>query len=70
MEFRPVHECFEISDEIRAQHNLYEDFKQERTDIKKFIFYLWLHENPLNAKYGKDNSGSFGYGLKFIPKKQ
>lgn len=67
MDFRPVNDCFEKSDTIRAQHLLYEDFKQERTDINKFIFYLWLQDNPLEAKRGKDEKGNLGYGLKYIP---
>ncbi len=44
--YRPINDCFKLSDKIRAQHLLFEDFKQERGDIQKFIFYLWLGENP------------------------
>ena len=71
-EFRPITECFEKSDVIRAQHLLWEDFKKERTDVKgnrmyKMVFYVALSENNWGAKIGKDVDGSFGYGLRYIP---
>lgn len=66
--YRPAQDCFELSDDIRCMHLLYDDFKHERTDISKFVFYLWLHENKLGAKYGKSKSGNIGYGLKYIAK--
>lgn len=68
--YRPASQCFEISDTIRAAHHLYEDFTQERKDINKFTFYLWLNQNQLNAKRGKDENGNFGYGLKYVEKQQ
>lgn len=72
-EFRPVLKCFEKCDIIRAQHHLWEDFQQERTDIKKngiykVAFYLFLKKNELKADYGKDKEGNIGYGLHFISK--
>lgn len=70
-EFRPINQCFEKSDTIRAQHLLWDDFRKERTDVKdrglyKIAFYIWLDENELGAKYGKDENGNIGYGLKYI----
>lgn len=71
-EFRPVDQCFEKSDTIRAQHELWEDFLQERTDLGKgnqtykFAFYVFLNENKIGATYGKDEKGNIGYGLRFI----
>ena len=67
MDYRPINNCFKTSDKIRAQHELFEDFKQERQDVQKFIFYLWLQENKLKAKYGKDEKGNIGYGLEYVP---
>ena len=67
MDYRPVNECFKVSDEIRANHVLFEDFKQERRDVIKFTFYMWLQENQLKAKRGKDKNGNFGYGLEYVP---
>ncbi len=67
MTYRNVNDCFKLSDKIKAQHELYEDFKNERTDIQKFVFYLWLQKNELKAKYGKDHNGNLGYGLEFVP---
>ena len=67
-QFRPVNDCFKKSENIRAQHNLFKDFKQERTDILKFYFYIWLQKNELKADYGKDENGDIGYGLEYIPK--
>lgn len=64
--YRPIKECFIKSEEIRASHLLYTDFLQERSDISKFIFYLWLNENELGVKHGKDFNGNLGYGLKYI----
>lgn len=70
MDYRPASECFRKSDVIRANHLLFEDFKQERNDISKFIFYLWLNSNELGAKFGKDEKGNLGYGLEFVHKKE
>ncbi len=67
MDYRPVKECFKKSDKVRAQHLLFNDFKQERTDIKKFFFYVWLNENELKATFGKDEKGDVGYGLEYVP---
>ena len=67
MKYRKVNDCFKLSKNSRAQHELFEDFKKERTDVKKFIFYLWLQKNELKADFGKDRNGDFGYGLEFIP---
>lgn len=66
MKYRSVGTCFVKSDIIRAQHLLYDDFLNERKDIVKFIFYIWLNENELQAKFGKDENGDFGWGLEFI----
>ncbi len=71
--FRPVNQCFEKSDTIRANHLLWKDFQKERTDIVgmgvyKFVFYGWLMDNELKAKHGKDENGNLGYGLRFIEK--
>ncbi|KKL71378.1 hypothetical protein LCGC14_2095530 [marine sediment metagenome] len=74
--FRPVPLCFEKSDTIRARHLLWEDFRLERTDLKegtgvhKVAFYLWLADNDLCAKQGKDKEGNLGYRLKYIPNEQ
>jgi hypothetical protein len=65
--YRQARQCFELSDKITACHKLFEDFQQERTDIQKMIFYIWLDQNELKANRGKDSNGNFGYGLKFIP---
>ena len=65
--YRKVNDCFKLSDKIRAQHELFADFQKERTDTKKFTFYLWLQKNELKAHYGKDHNGDFGYGLEFVP---
>lgn len=67
MAYRKVNDCFKISKKIRAQHELFNDFLNERKDIQKFIFYLWLQENELKAKYGKDENGNIGYGLEYVP---
>lgn len=66
MKYRPIKDCFKLDKNIRAQHLLFEDFKEERTDIAKFHFYLWLQDNEFKAPYGKDEKGNFGYGLKYI----
>ena len=74
--FRPVALCFEKSDEIRARHLLWNDFRIERTDLKegtgvhKVVFYLWLTDNDLCAEHSKDDEGNLGYGLKYIPNEQ
>ncbi len=71
--FRPVALCFEKSDEIRARHLLWGDFRKERTDFKegtsvnKVAFYLWLKEDICSTEHGKDEDGNLGYGLKYIP---
>ncbi len=72
-EYRPIADCFERSDAIRAKHLLWADLQQERTDIAesgqyKMAFYMWLDRNELGAAVGKDEEGNLGYGLKFIPK--
>jgi len=64
--YRPVAECFELTDKIRASHLLFDDFKDERTDIQKFVFYTWLMDNKMGAKVGKDENGDMGYSLKYI----
>lgn len=64
--YRPVDECFEVCDEIRPSHLLYEDFLQERKDVIKIAFYQWLYENELGAKHGKATDGNLGFGLKYI----
>ena len=67
--YRPIKECFELNEDIRANHLLFEDFQAERTDIKKLIFYIFLQENELGAVKGIDPStGDIGYGLKYVPK--
>lgn len=66
--YRPVAECFSRSDKIRAQHLLYEDFQQERTDIEKLVFYLWLQENSMQATRGTDENGYLGFALQYIIK--
>jgi len=65
--YRPVNDCFKTSEKIKAQHELFEDFKQERKDVAKLHFYLWLQINELKADYGKDDNGNIGYGLEYIP---
>lgn len=66
--YRRAVDCFRLSDKIRAKHLLYKDFQDERTDINKFVFYLFLQQNELQAKYGKDENGDIGYGLAYVPK--
>jgi len=73
-EFRPINECFCLSNEIRAQHLLWQDFLKERTDLDgrrgyKIAFYIWLQKNEMKAKRGKDTDGSFGFGLRYIERK-
>lgn len=68
--YRPINQCFKKSNKIRAQHLLYDDFKQERKDISKFIFYLWLNDNELKAKRGNDEEGAFGWGLEYVAKEK
>lgn len=65
--YRPVNDCFELCDEIRANHLLFADFQNERKDITKFIFYLWILRNEKGAKKGKDENECMGLGLRFIP---
>ena len=67
--YRPVNECFKTTNKVRASHLLYEDFLEERTDVSKFIFYLWLFQNDLGAIRGKDKDGNAGYALEFIQSK-
>ena len=67
--YRPVNECFKKVDKITASHKLFNDFKSERNDTTKFIFYLWLMENQLKSKFGKDDFGDSGWGLEYVPKK-
>lgn len=66
--YRRINDCFKKSDTIRAQHVLFDDFKQERTDVMKFTFYLWLGKNELQTNRGKDENGNLGFGLEYIPK--
>ena len=69
---RPAGECFELCDTIWPRDSLYGAFLKERTDIDKFVFYLWLddHAKKIGAKYGIDkHEGNAGWGLKFIPRK-
>lgn len=66
-DIRPFKECFELSDTIRAQHLLFQDYLKEDSNARKFIFYLALKENGLRAKYGKDKAnGCIGYGLAYV----
>lgn len=72
--YRPINDCFEVSDKIRAKHLLFEDYfhgerKGEYLPAMKLAFYLWLNKNELSAKWGKDENGDFGHGLKFISNK-
>lgn len=73
-DYRPMEECFERCDTIRAQHLLWEDMQKERADLQhrgnlryKMAFYMLLDQNKWKAKSGKDQNGNFGYGLRFIP---
>lgn len=68
VKYRPARECFKVVEGIRASHLLYKDFMQERTDMGKLPFYIWLQENELKAKRGQDENGWFGYGLEYVPK--
>lgn len=65
--YRPALECFEEADECRASHLLFEDFQQERTDIPKFVFYLFLL-NEYSHLFGIAPDGNSGYKIKFIHK--
>lgn len=67
-EFRPVIECFELCDKIRPSHLLYNDFLQERKDVPKMHFYIWLEKNELKAKRGKADDGNLGFGIKYKSK--
>lgn len=72
-EYRPLNKCFEQCDTIRAQHLLWVDLLQERTDLHrgdirhKIAFYMWLDKNELEAVRGKDANGDLGLGLRFVP---
>jgi hypothetical protein len=68
--YRKINDCFKRSDTIRPDHLLYKDFLQERTDISKFIFYIWVQKNELKARRGKADSGDLGHGLEYIPAPQ
>ena len=70
MKHRPVKECFCLSEEITPMHILYNDFLQERNDISKFWFYVWLEKNELKASRGKAKDGNLGYGLMYISNKE
>ncbi len=70
MSYRKVNDCFNKNVVVKASHELYEDFKRERTDISKFVFYLWLERNELETIRGKDKNGNHGFGLEFIPNEQ
>jgi hypothetical protein len=65
-EFRKGLDMWEVSDEVRCSHLLYEDLKQERTDIRKFHFYIFLLENYSHLR-GKSEAGNLGYKLKWKP---
>lgn len=73
-EFRPFKDCFELSDEIRPSHLLWEDFLKERTDLSsrdqkhKMMFYMLLFKNEINAQRGIAADGNHGFGLKYLPK--
>lgn len=67
--YRVLTECFTLSDTIRASHLLFKDLQEERTDIQKIVFYLFLQTNELGAVRGNDpNTGDIGYGLRYIPR--
>ena len=65
-DYREGLDMWEESDTVRCSHLLYEDLKQERTDIPKFHFYLFLIDNYRHL-YGKSKAGNMGYKLKYKP---
>ena len=68
--YRRATDCFRESDKVRAAHLLYEDFRQERTDIPKLIFYIFMQENYMGLIGEDPDNRCTGYALEFIPKPQ
>jgi hypothetical protein len=66
--YRKGLDLWEESETVRCSHLLFEDLQQERTDITKFIFYIFLLQNYRHLR-GKSKEGNLGYRLKYVPVK-
>ncbi len=66
LSFRPIHLCFDESEEVTANHILFRAFHDEVPQLPKIFFYIIMEEiyGPPN---GKDAAGNLGYHLTFKP---
>ena len=67
LKFRPLEECFEVSETVTAQHILFKDYAVEVPMCPKVFFYIVM-EKVYGRACEKDTSGLLGFKLKFKPK--
>lgn len=67
--FRPLEECFEVSDEPTAQYILFKDYQGEVPQCGKVFFYIVM-EKVYGFPGVKDASGNLGFKLRFAPKEK
>lgn len=62
--FKPLKECFEVSDKVTAKHILFEQLIEViKVPLPKVIFYILMDE-MYGFGNGKDEKGNLGYSLK------
>jgi ferritin len=66
--YRPAKECFKETDTPRAAHLLFQDFQDERTDIGKLPFYMFLQETYPTLRGIDSSNNCLGYKLQYISK--
>lgn len=66
LEFKPMKDCFEKSDEVTAKHILHFKFMiYINKPLPKVIFYILMDE-LFGFGDGKDENGYLGYHLKIV----
>lgn len=66
MPFRPLQDCFIVTEKATPKHLLFKDFQREIPQLQKVFFYIIMDEVYAD-KIGKADNGDFGYFLEFIP---
>ncbi|KKN15085.1 hypothetical protein LCGC14_0989600 [marine sediment metagenome] len=65
LDFKPITECFEKSDDVTAKHILAKEFIDYlNKPLPKVILYIVMNQ-VFGQCDGKDSSGNLGYHLKF-----
>lgn len=62
---RPLEECFTASEEVTAQHILFESYQRENPRCAKVFFYIVM-QRIFGQPVFKDKNNNLGFKLKFV----